>query len=198
MIYIIILLDNSLDQKKLSEYNVSNILEKPQTSSTKAKEKSIEEEIKFLTQLSLVVQEKNENYKKMIEEKLKDDTKFKTIEDDFDFQLEPKKPTKKNKIMHQKSQKLERIELILKNSAYHIYKMQLTQFAENIKRIYKNPKTKQYLISFDNTDEEIPTILLDEIDYKNLINIRDKYSNNDILSGFISKENCINPNSIKK
>ena len=71
MIYIIILLDNSLDQKKLSEYNVSNILEKPQTSSTKAKEKSIEEEIKFLTQLSLVVQEKNENYKKMIEEKLK-------------------------------------------------------------------------------------------------------------------------------
>ena len=44
MIYIIILLDNSLDQKKLSEYNVSNILEKPQTSSTKAKEKSIEEE----------------------------------------------------------------------------------------------------------------------------------------------------------
>ena len=196
MIYIIILLDNSLDQKKLSEYNVSNILEKPQTSSTKAKEKSIEEEIKFLTQLSLVVQEKNENYKKMIEEKLKDDTKFKTIEDDFDFQLEPKKPTKKNKIMHQKSQKLERIELILKNSAYHIYKMQLTQFAENIKRIYKNPKTKQYLISFDNTDEEIPTILLDEIDYKNLINIRDKYSNNDILSSFISKENCINPNSI--
>ena len=43
MIYIIILLDNSLDQKKLSEYNVSNILEKPQTSSTKANSRLLSE-----------------------------------------------------------------------------------------------------------------------------------------------------------
>ena len=193
----IIYSDNSLDQKKLNEYNVSKILEKPQTSPTKSKEKSIEEEIKFLTQLSLVVQEKNENYKKMIEEKLNDNShEFKTIEDDFEFDLDTQKSDKKNKNNIKKDKKLERIDLILKNSAYHIYKMQLTQFAENIKRIYKNQKTNQYLISFDNTDEDIPTILLNENDYKNLINIRDKYSNSDILSTFISKENCINPSSI--
>ena len=196
IIYFIILLDNSLDQKKLNEYNVSKFIEKPQTSPTKSKEKSIEEEIKFLTQLSLVVQEKNENYKKMIEEKLKNDSEFKTIEDDFEFELESQISDKKNKNNNKKDIKLERIDLILKNSAYHIYKMQLTQFAENIKRIYKNRKTNQYLISFDNTDESIPTILLEEKDYKNFINIRDKYSNNDILTTFISKENCINPSSI--
>ena len=195
--YIIIFLDNSLDQKKLNEYNVSKILEKPQTSPNKSKEKSIKEEIQFLTRLSLVVQEKNEGYKKMIEEKLNDKTQeFKTIEDDFEFELDTQKADKKNKNNIKKDKKLERIDLILKNSAYHIYKMQLTQFAENIKRICKNKKTNQYLISFDSTDEEIPAVLLNEKDYKNLINIRDKYSSNDILSTFISKENCINPSSI--
>jgi hypothetical protein len=63
--------------------------------------------------------------------------------------------------------------------------MQLTQFAESIKRIYKNTKNNEYMISFDNTDEDIPPIILNEKDYQNLISIRDKYSNNDILSGFI-------------
>jgi len=95
-----------------------------------------------------------------------------------------------------KNKKLEKVDLILKNSAYHIYKMQLTQFAESIKRIYKNTKTNEYMISFDNTDEDIPPIILDEKDYQNLIAIRDKYPNNDILSGFISNENCVNPNSL--
>ena len=94
------------------------------------------------------------------------------------------------------SKKLEKIFLTLKNSAYHIYKLQLIQFAESIKRIYKNKKTKQYYITFDNTDEDIPSIILNENDYNNLISIRDKYTNNDILSSFISKEDCVNPNSI--
>ena len=76
--------------------------------------------------------------------------------------------------------------------------MQLTQFAESIKRIYKNTKTNEYMISFDNTDEDIPPIILNEKDYLNLISIRDKYPNNDILSGFISNENCVNQNSNKK
>ena len=78
-----------------------------------------------------------------------------------------------------KINKLEKIDIILKNSMYHIYKIQLTRYAESIKRINKNPKTNQYLIIFDNTDEDIPSIILEEKNYKNLISIRGKYSNND-------------------
>ena len=191
------ILDNSLDQKKLSEYNLSSILEKIQGTPVKSKEISIEEEIKFLTKLSLLVQEKNEKYKNMIEEKIKKNSGYQTIDEEFDYENENKKIDKKNNNSNQKkNKKLEKIDIILKNSAYHIYKMQLTQFAESIKRIYKNSKTNDYYISFDNTDEEIPSIILDEKNYQNLISIRDKYSNNDILSGFISKENCVNPSSI--
>ena len=192
-------LDNSLDQKKLNEYNIPGFIEKPQGTPVKTKEKSIEEEIKFLTQLSLRVQEKNENYKKLIEEKIKTKSGYQTIDEEFDYEFEKeKKDDKKSKkdTNSKKNKKLEKVDLILKNSAYHIYKMQLTQFAESIKRIYKNTKTNEYMISFDNTDEDIPPIILDEKDYQNLIAIRDKYPNNDILSGFISNENCINPNSL--
>ena len=192
-------LDNSLDQKKLNEYNIPGFIEKPQGTPVKTKEKSIEEEIKFLTQLSLRVQEKNENYKKLIEEKIKTKSGYQTIDEEFDYEFEKeKKDDKKSKkdTKSKKNKKLEKVDLILKNSAYHIYKMQLTQFAESIKRIYKNTKTNEYMISFDNTDEDIPPIILDEKDYQNLIAIRDKYPNNDILSGFISNENCVNPNSL--
>lgn len=192
-------LDNSLDQKKLNEYNIPGFIEKPQGTPVKTKEKSIEEEIKFLTQLSLRVQEKNENYKKLIEEKIKTKSGYQTIDEEFDYEFEKeKKDDKKSKkdTNSKKNKKLEKVDLILKNSAYHIYKMQLTQFAESIKRIYKNTKTNEYMISFDNTDEDIPPIILNEKDYQNLIAIRDKYPNNDILSGFISNENCVNPNSL--
>lgn len=192
-------LDNSLDQKKLNEYDIPGFIEKPQGTPVKTKEKSIEEEIKFLTQLSLRVQEKNENYKKLIEEKIKTKSGYQTIDEEFDYEFEKeKKDDKKSKkdTNSKKNKKLEKVDLILKNSAYHIYKMQLTQFAESIKRIYKNTKTNEYMISFDNTDEDIPPIILDEKDYQNLIAIRDKYPNNDILSGFISNENCVNPNSL--
>jgi len=192
-------LDNSLDQKKLNEYNIPGFIEKPQGTPVKTKEKSIEEEIKFLTQLSLRVQEKNENYKKLIEEKIKTKSGYQTIDEEFDYEFEKeKKDDKKSKkdTNSKKNKKLEKVDLILKNSAYHIYKMQLTQFAESIKRIYKNTKTNEYMISFDNTDEDIPPIILDEKDYQNLIAIRAKYPNNDILSGFISNENCVNPNSL--
>ena len=192
-------LDNSLDQKKLNEYNIPGFIEKPQGTPVKTKEKSIEEEIKFLTQLSLRVQEKNENYKKLIEEKIKTKSGYQTIDEEFDYEFEKeKKDDKKSKkdTNSKKNKKLEKVDLILKNSAYHIYKMQLTQFAESIKRIYKNTKTNEYMISFDNTDDDIPPIILDEKDYQNLIAIRDKYPNNDILSGFISNENCVNPNSL--
>ena len=192
-------LDNSLDQKKLNEYNIPGFIEKPQGTPVKTKEKSIEEEIKFLTQLSLRVQEKNENYKKLIEEKIKTKSGYQTIDEEFDYEFEKeKKDDKKSKkdTNSKKNKKLEKVDLILKNSAYHIYKMQLTQFAESIKRVYKNTKTNEYMISFDNTDEDIPPIILDEKDYQNLIAIRDKYPNNDILSGFISNENCVNPNSL--
>ena len=182
----------------MNEYNLSSFLEKPQASPAKSKEKSIEEEIKFLTQLSLLVQEKNEKYKNMIEEKIKKNNEYQTIDEEFDCDVENKKNDKKNEKKDSiKNKNLEKIDIILKNSAYHIYKMQLTQFAESIKRINKNPKNNQYLITFDNTDEDIPSIILEEKDYKNLISIRDKYSNNDILSVFISKENCINPSSIE-
>ena len=193
-------IDNSIDQKKLNEYNLSSLLEKQLTSPAKGKEKSIEEEIKFLTQLSLLVQEKNEKYKNLIEEKIKKNSGYQTIDEEFDYEIENKKidnKNNKNDSNMKKNNKLEKIDIILKNSAYHIYKMQLTQFAESIKRINKNPKTNQYLITFDNTDEDIPSIILEEKDYKNLISIRDKYSNNDILSVFISKENCINPSSLE-
>ena len=68
-LFLLIFLDNSLDQKKLEEYNLSSFFEKPQGTPIKTKEKSIEEEIKFLTQLSLLVQEKNENYKKLMKKR---------------------------------------------------------------------------------------------------------------------------------
>ena len=198
-LFLVIFLDNSLDQKKLEEYNLSSFFEKPQGTPIKTKEKSIEEEIKFLTQLSLLVQEKNENYKKLIEEKIKKNSGYQTIDEEFDYEIEnekkDEKKSSKKDLNPKKNKKLEKVDLILKNSAYHIYKMQLTQFAESIKRIYKNTKTNEYMISFDNTDEDIPPIILNEKDYINLISIRDKYPNNDILSGFISNEGCINPNS---
>ena len=181
----------------MNEYNFPPILEKLKDSSAKGKEISIEEEIKFLTQLSHLVQEKNEKYKNIIEEKIKKNSGYQTIDEEFDYEIENKKNEKKNDSNPKINKKLEKIDIILKNSAYHIYKMQLTQFAESIKRIYKNSKNNQYLIFFDNTDEDIPSIVLDEKDYQNLISIRDKYPNNEILTGFISKENCVNPNSIK-
>ena len=197
------IIDNSLDQKKLNEYNFSVNSDLSIFSPTlpgKGKIKSIDEEINFLTELSMLVQEKNEKYKNLIEEKMKNKTGYQTIDEEFQYDFGNKKNDKIkynfNNIQIHNSKKLDKILLILKNSAFHIYKLQLIQFAENIKRIYKNSKTKEYFITFDNTDEEIPSIILGEKDYNNLIAIRDKYSNNDILSSFISKEDCVNPNSI--
>ena len=192
-----------MDQKKLNEYNFSrnpDLSIFSQSLASKGKIKSIDEEINFLTELSMLVQEKNEKYKNLIEEKMKDKSEYQTIDEEFQFDFDNKKNDKIkynfNNIQIQNSKKLDKILLILKNSAFHIYKLQLIQFAENIKRIYKNSKTKEYFITFDNTDEEIPSIFLGEKDYNNLIAIRDKYTNNDILSSFISKEDCVNPNSI--
>ena len=192
-----------MDQKKLNEYNFSGNSDFSIFSpslATKCKIKSIDEEINFLTELSMLVQEKNEKYKNLIEEKMKNKTGYQTIDEEFQYDFDTKKNDKIkynfNNIQIHNSKKLEKILLILKNSAFHIYKLQLIQFAENIKRIYKNSKTKEYFITFDNTDEDIPSIILGEKDYNNLISIRDKYTNNDILSSFISKEDCVNPNSI--
>jgi hypothetical protein len=164
----------------------------------KGKSKTIEEEIHFLTHLSMIVQENNEKYKKIIEEKIKNKSGYHTIDEEFEYDFEKNQKGNSNltAIKANNSKKLKKIFLILKNSAYHIYKLQLIQFAESIKRIYKNSKSNEYFITFDNTDEEIPPIILNQKDYNNLISIRDKYSNNDILSSFISKEDCINPNSI--
>ena len=187
-----------MDQKKLNEYNFSIFSDSsPSTVSQviKGKIKTIDEEIKFLNELSVLVQEKNEKYKRLIEEKMKDNSGYQTIDEEFEYNFE-KHGKKSDKIQIHNSKKLEKIDLILKNSAYHIFKLQLIQFAECIKRIYKNSKTNEYFITFDNTDEDIPSVILNEKDYMNLIEIRDKYSNNDILSSFISKEDCINPNSI--
>ena len=181
------IIDNSLDQKKLNEYNFSGNSDLSIFSPTlpgKGKIKSIDEEINFLTELSMLVQEKNEKYKNLIEEKMKNKTGYQTIDEEFQYDFDNKKNDKIkynfNNIQIHNSKKLDKILLILKNSAFHIYKLQLIQFAENIKRIYKNSKTKEYFITFDNTDEEIPSIILGEKDYNNLIAIRDKYSNNDI------------------
>ena len=127
----------------------------------------------------MVVQEKNENYKKLIEEKIKKNSGYQTIDEEFDYEIEnekkDEKKSSKKDLNPKKNKKLEKVDLILKNSAYHIYKMQLTQFAESIKRIYKNTKTNEYMISFDNTDEDIPPIILNEKDYLNLISIIEKY-----------------------
>ena len=148
----------------------------------------------------MLVQEKNEKYKNIIEDKIKNKSGYNTIDEEFEYEFEKKeKGSKGGKLFSIKannSKKLKRIFLILRNSAYHIYKLQLVQFAESIKRIYRNSKTNEYFITFDNTDEDIPPIILNQKDYNNLISIRDKYSNNDILSSFISKEDCVNPNSI--
>ena len=198
--FIIYFIDNSLDQKKLNEYNFtlnSDSASNISSQAIKGKIKNIDAEIDFLTELSMLVQEKNEKYKNIIEEKMKNNSGYQTIDEEFEYDFENLK-NDKLKIKTNNSKKLEKIYLTLKNCAYHIYKLQLTQFSESIKRIYQNSKTKQYFITFDNTnDEEIPSIVLNEKDYNNLISIRDKYANNDILSSFISKEDCVNPNSLK-
>ena len=148
----------------------------------------------------MLVQEKNENYKNIIEDKIKNKSGYKTIDEEFEYEFEKNEKGSKGgnlvSIKANNSKKLKKIFLILRNSAYHIYKLQLIQFAECIKRIYRNSKTNEYFITFDNTDEDIPPIILNQKDYNNLISIREKYSNNDILSSFISKEDCVNPNSI--
>lgn len=212
ILYFYYIIDNSLDQKKLNEYNISLPASTPRQpegadspSKTgekgKGKNKSIEEEINFLIRLSMQIQEKNEKYKNIIEDKVKHKVGYQTIDEGYDYDFNEDNKTRNSKaaidsINTKNFNKLDKILLVLKNSAYHIYKLQLAQFADSIKSIYKNTKNNEFCIIFDNTDEEIPSIILNEKDYTNLISIRDKYENNDILSSFISKENCINPNSV--
>ena len=192
ILYFYYIIDNSLDQKKLNEYNISLPASTPRQpegadspSKTgekgKGKNKSIEEEINFLIRLSMQIQEKNEKYKNIIEDKVKHKVGYQTIDEGYDYDFNEDNKTRNSKaaidsLNTKNFNKLDKILLVLKNSAYHIYKLQLAQFADSIK--------------------EIPSIILNEKDYTNLISIRDKYENNDILSSFISKENCINPNSV--
>jgi len=147
------------------------------------------------------VQEKNEKYKKIIMDAVKNKKGYQTIDEEFDYDFqEANKNGKMNKSMDyissNKSKKLDKILLILSNSAYHIYKLQLAQFADNIKSIYKNSKNNEFYITFDKNDEEMPNIILNEKDFSDLISVRDKYEKNDILSSFICKENRMNPNMI--
>ena len=128
-----------MDQKKLNEYNISSSESStPQgmVSSTlknvekgKGKNKSIEEEINFLTQLSMQVQEKNEKYKNLIEDKIKNNNGYQTIDDKFEYNFSEynkidKSKENLNSINIKNCKKLEKISLILANSAYHIYKLQ--------------------------------------------------------------------------
>ena len=97
------------------------------------------------------VQEKNENYKKIIMDKIKNKSGYQTIDEEFEYDFqEANKNGKINKskdyINSNKSKKLEKILLILSNSAYHIYKLQLAQFADNIKSIYKNSKIMNFTL----------------------------------------------------
>lgn len=190
-----------MDQKKLKEYDFTTLDGKTQPNFEKGKAKNIEEEIYFLTKLSMNVQEKNEKYIKKIIDKIKSNSGYQTIDNDFISELGNDKIEGSNKKKHPKIAKnftkLEEINLVLKNSAYQIYRLQLNQFAECIKRIYRSSKS-EYLINFDNTEEKIPSVILNEKDYKDLISIRDKYTSSEILTSFISKEDCINPNTIKE
>ena len=149
------------------------------------------------------VQEKNENYKKLIMDEIKNKSGYQTIDEEFEYDFqEVNKNSKMNKSMDyinsNKSKKLDKILLILSNSAYHIYKLQLAQFADNIKSIYKNTKNNEFYITFDKNEEEMPNIILNEKDFSDLISVRDKYEKNDILSSFICKENRMNPDMINK
>ena len=149
------------------------------------------------------VQEKNENYKKIIMDEIKNKSGYQTIDEEFEYDFqEANKNGKMNKSMDyinsSKNKKLDKILLILSNSAYHIYKLQLAQFADNIKSIYKNSKNNKFYITFDKNDEEMPNIILNEKDFSDLISVRDKYEKNDILSSFICKENRMNPDMINK
>lgn len=157
----------------------------------KSKINNINEEIDNLSQLIMKVQEKNEEYKKKLLENKEQKVIYKSIEDNFDYNFLEK---------GDKSKKLSQIRLTLKNTAFHIFKLQLIQFSECIKRIYKNKKTLEYFITFDNIDssENMPPVVLNEKDYKHLISFREKYLNNEIFSSFILKENCCNPNLLIK
>ena len=147
------------------------------------------------------VQEKNENYKKLIIDEIKNKSGYQTTDEEFEYDFqEANKKGKMNSSMDyiksNTSKKLDKTLLILSNSAYHIYKLQLAQFADNIKNIYKNSKKNEFYITFDKYDEEMPDIILNEKDFNDLISVRDKYEKNDILSSFICKENRMNPDMI--
>ena len=74
-----------------------------------------------MKELSLLVEEKNEKYKNKIEEKMKDKSGYQTIDEEFEYDFEKKKHGKgKDTLQIHNSKKLEKIYLILKNSAYHI------------------------------------------------------------------------------
>ena len=55
----------------MNEYNLSTLVEKSQAVPVKAKEKSIEEEIKLIKKLKILNKKKNKNYKKLKEKKKK-------------------------------------------------------------------------------------------------------------------------------
>ena len=190
-----------MDNKKLAEYGIqgaklgapvknftspSHPKKKLNNMPSKNKIKTIKDEIEYLTQISLAVQEKNNELKLLGQKEVENNTSYKTVDEKMNFEKKT-----------EKSGKLETTRMILKNSAYNIYKLQLIQFAESIKRIYRNKNGTEYYIKFDTTEENIPDIILNSKDYNNMISVRDKYSNNDIFTSFIAKENCINPNSIK-
>lgn len=149
------------------------------------------------------VQEKNAEIKNSIFGTKENKSKYKWLESSNDMDFEGNNV---GTVSQNKNKKIELIELSLRNSAHHIYKLQMTQFAENIKRIkVKVTKIKggvekrEYKVSFDNTEANgnIPDIILNEKDYKNLIGYREKYFSNEIISSFIFRENCQNPGIIK-
>ena len=72
-----------MDQKKLNEYNFTPNSDSNSTSASQAikgKIKTIDEEINFLTELSMLVQDKNEKYKNLIKEKIKNKSGYQTID----------------------------------------------------------------------------------------------------------------------
>lgn len=82
---------------------------------------------------------------------------------------------------------IENIECRLKNLSEQIFKLQMQQFAESIKRIQYIKNHNLYLISFDE-DTQYTSVILDEVTYKGLLSYRYSSNCNPITDAFISDD----------
>lgn len=99
-------------------------------------------------------------------------------------------------ISKKKTNIFEEVELRLENLTEQIFRLQMQQFSESICRVQKHKKKNIFKISFD-PELNIPTITLNEKDYKQLLSYRDPFHCSNITESFIADESSTFHNNSK-